>query len=67
MTAPGSAVSGGTEERSLGELMGALSQDLATLVRKELELADRPFAEELKGDVEIKSATVTYRRKPAAK
>lgn len=37
------------------------------LMRKTLTLADRPFVEELKGDVEIKSATLTYRRKPEAK
>ncbi|MBX6313941.1 MAG: DUF2271 domain-containing protein, partial [Isosphaeraceae bacterium] len=33
------------------------------LIRKQVTLADQPFAEELKGNVEIKSATIEYRRK----
>jgi thiamine biosynthesis lipoprotein ApbE len=37
------------------------------LMRKALTLGDEPFVEELKGDVEIKSASLTYRRKPQAK
>ena len=32
-------------------------------IRKEVTLADKPFAEELKGNVEIKSASIEYRRK----
>jgi hypothetical protein len=30
-------------------------------------LEGKPFTEELKGNVEIKSASLEYRRKPAAK
>ena len=37
------------------------------LIRKQVTLADRPFAEELKGNVEIKSASVAFRRKDARK
>jgi FAD:protein FMN transferase len=36
-------------------------------LRKTVTIAAEPFAEELKGNVEIKSAAVAYRRKPAAK
>jgi thiamine biosynthesis lipoprotein ApbE len=36
-------------------------------IRKPLNLASKPFAEELKGNVEIKSASVEYRRKSPAK
>ncbi|QEH36036.1 Thiamine biosynthesis lipoprotein ApbE precursor [Aquisphaera giovannonii] len=36
-------------------------------LQKKVELGDAPFREELKGDVEIKSATIEYRRKDAAK
>jgi len=36
-------------------------------IRKQVNLADRPFTEELKGNVEIKSASIEYRRKPSAK
>ena len=32
-------------------------------IRKEVTLADKPFTEELKGNVEIKSASIEYRRK----
>lgn len=37
------------------------------LLRQALTLADQPFVEELPGDVEIKSATLSYRRKPEAR
>jgi thiamine biosynthesis lipoprotein len=37
------------------------------VIRKPLTIATRPFAEELKGNVEIKSASVEYRRKGAGK
>jgi len=37
------------------------------IIRKELNLADRPIVEELKGNVEVKSASIEYRRKEAAK
>ena len=33
------------------------------LIQKEITIADRPFAEELKGNVEIQSASIVYRRK----
>jgi thiamine biosynthesis lipoprotein ApbE len=36
-------------------------------IRKEVTLEGKPFTEELKGNVEIKSATIEYRRKPAPK
>ena len=36
-------------------------------IRKQVTLAGKPFTEELKGNVEIKSATIEYRRKPAPK
>ena len=36
-------------------------------IRKQVTLADKPFTEELKGNVEIKSASIEYRRKAAAK
>ena len=32
------------------------------VIRKELTLNDKPFADELKGNIEIKSASVEYRR-----
>jgi thiamine biosynthesis lipoprotein len=35
------------------------------IVRKEVTVADKAFAEELKGNVEIKSASIEYRRKGA--
>ena len=34
---------------------------------RQVTLADKPFTEELKGNVEIKSASIEYRRKAAAK
>ena len=34
-------------------------------IRKEVTLGDKPFTEELKGNVEIKSASIEYRRKAA--
>ncbi|WP_422923451.1 DUF2271 domain-containing protein [Singulisphaera sp. PoT] len=37
------------------------------IIRKEIKLDDQTFAEELKGNVEIKSASIEYRRKAAAK
>ena len=37
------------------------------IIRKQVTLAGKPFAEELKGNVEIKSASVEYRRKGPAK
>jgi hypothetical protein len=37
------------------------------VVRTPVTLANQPFVEELKGNVEIKSASIVYRRKPAAK
>jgi thiamine biosynthesis lipoprotein ApbE len=37
------------------------------IIQKSLTLAKEPFLEELKGNVEIKSATVAYRRKGSAK
>ena len=36
-------------------------------IRKQVTLADKPFTEELKGNVEIRSASIEYRRKAAAK
>jgi hypothetical protein len=36
-------------------------------LRKTVTLGDQPFTEELKGDVEIKSATIEYRKKAAAR
>ena len=36
-------------------------------IRKQVTLEGKPFTEELKGNVEIKSASIEYRRKPAAK
>jgi thiamine biosynthesis lipoprotein ApbE len=36
-------------------------------IRKKVTLADRPFTEELKGNVEIRSASIEYRRKAAPK
>jgi hypothetical protein len=36
-------------------------------IRKQVTLADGPFAEELEGGIEIKSASIEYRRKPTAK
>ena len=36
-------------------------------IRKVLTLGEQPFSEELKGNVEIKSATIAYRRKTASK
>ena len=35
-------------------------------IRKEVTIADKPFTEELKGNVEIKSASIEYRRKASA-
>jgi thiamine biosynthesis lipoprotein ApbE len=36
-------------------------------IRKQVKLSDQPFTEELRGNVEIKSATIEYRRKNAAR
>ncbi len=36
-------------------------------IRKEVIIEGKPFTEELKGNVEIKSASIEYRRKPAPK
>jgi FAD:protein FMN transferase len=36
-------------------------------IRKQVTIGDRPFAEELKGNVEIKSASIEYRRKAPAR
>jgi thiamine biosynthesis lipoprotein ApbE len=36
-------------------------------IRKKVTLADKPFTEELKGNVEIRSASIEYRRKAAPK
>jgi FAD:protein FMN transferase len=36
-------------------------------IRKEVVIEGKPFTEELKGNVEIKSASIEYRRKPAPK
>jgi hypothetical protein len=36
-------------------------------IRKKVTLADAPFTEELKGNVEIRSASIDYRRKAAPK
>ena len=36
-------------------------------IRKQVNIAGKPFSEELKGNVEIKSASIEYRRKAAAK
>jgi len=36
-------------------------------IRKQVTLAGKPFTEELKGNVEIKSASIEYRRKAPAK
>lgn len=35
-------------------------------IRKRVTIADTPFTEELPGNVEIRSASIAYRRKPAA-
>ena len=35
------------------------------LIRQEVRLEDRPFAKELKGNIEIKSASVEIRTRPA--
>jgi thiamine biosynthesis lipoprotein ApbE len=37
------------------------------IIRKEVGIADTPFAEDLKGNVEIKSASIEYRRKGAGR
>ena len=37
------------------------------IIRKTLPIADKPFSEELKGNEEIKSASVALRRKGASK
>ncbi len=37
------------------------------LIRKEVTIGDKPFAEELKGNVEVKSASIEYRRKDAGR
>jgi thiamine biosynthesis lipoprotein len=37
------------------------------LIRKQINVADRPFTEDLKGNVEIRSASIEYRRKGSAK
>lgn len=37
------------------------------IIRKDITVADRPFAEDLKGNVEIKSASIEYRRKGAGR
>jgi thiamine biosynthesis lipoprotein len=37
------------------------------LIRKPVEIADKPFAENLKGNIEIRSASIEYRRKGPAK
>jgi thiamine biosynthesis lipoprotein len=36
-------------------------------IRKRVTIAGKPFNEELKGNVEIKSASIDFRRRPAAK
>jgi hypothetical protein len=36
-------------------------------IKKKVTLADQPFTEDLKGNVEIKSASIEYRRKAAPK
>ncbi len=36
-------------------------------IRTKVNLAEKPFAEELKGNVEIQSASIEYRRKAPAK
>ena len=36
-------------------------------IHKELKISDQPFREDLKGNVEIKSASIEYRRKAPAK
>ena len=37
------------------------------IIRKKVTIGDRPFTEELKGNVEIRSASIEYRRKAAPK
>jgi thiamine biosynthesis lipoprotein ApbE len=37
------------------------------IIRKDVTVADRPFSEDLKGNVEIKSASIEYRRKGAGR
>ncbi len=37
------------------------------VIRKKVTIGDRPFTEELKGNVEIRSASIEYRRKAAAR
>jgi hypothetical protein len=36
-------------------------------MRKQVALSNKPFTEDLKGNVEIRSASIEYRRKAAAK
>ena len=36
-------------------------------IRKQVTLSDKPFTEELKGNVEIRSASIEYRRKAQTK
>jgi hypothetical protein len=36
-------------------------------MRKQVALSNKPFTEDLKGNVEIRSATIEYRRKAAVK
>ena len=36
-------------------------------IRQQVILSDKPFTEELKGNVEIRSASIEYRRKAQAK
>jgi hypothetical protein len=45
-TAAGTTSSGAGDDRSLGEIVGDLSQDLTTLVKQELELARTELKEE---------------------
>ncbi len=45
----------------------AREQGTYQLITRKISLSDRPFVEELQGNVEIKSASVEYRRKTAAK
>lgn len=37
------------------------------IIRKDVTIAEKPFAEDLKGNVEIKSASIEYRRKGAGR
>jgi thiamine biosynthesis lipoprotein ApbE len=59
------------QQRGAGEytvlIEAAREHGTYQLIRKTVTLADQPIAEELKGNVEIKSASIAYRRKTVPK